>query len=102
MKGSTAENTSHPDQPSDRSSPPNEASDLSKGSNPMAFSGEHQGGSSFESQERAEFAPNLLALAILKQVRDRQKDRRETDPSRTQELIREARDGEMYGHEPGE
>ena len=66
----------------------------------MILSGKNQSGFSSGSQEGAEFAPNLVALAILKQVRDRQKDRPETDPSRTQELIREARDGGMYGHEP--
>jgi hypothetical protein len=47
------------------------------------------------SAEGAQFAPNLVVLAILKPVRDRQKDRRETDPSRTQKLIREARAGGM-------
>jgi hypothetical protein len=44
-------------------------------------------------------APNLVALEILKRVRERQQDRREADPSRTQELIRSARDGRMYGRE---
>ena len=54
------------------------------------------------SAEGTGFAPNLAALAILKQVRDRQKHRRETDASRTQELIREARAGGAYGYEPTE
>ena len=66
------------------------------------ISSEISSGKSFGSTEGAQFAPNLVALAILKQVRDRQKDRRETDPSRTQELIREARAGGMYGYEPTE
>jgi hypothetical protein len=48
----------------------------------------------------AQFPPNLVALTILSQVRERQKDRRETDPSRTLELIREARAGGMHGCEP--
>jgi hypothetical protein len=58
---------------------------------------ESVGRSSGQGQE-VRFAPNLIALTILKQVKERQKDRRETDPSLTQELIREARDGGMYGH----
>jgi hypothetical protein len=41
---------------------------------------------------------NENALAILNEVRERQKDRRETDPSRTLNIIREARSGGMYGH----
>jgi hypothetical protein len=45
------------------------------------------------------FPPNSLALAILQEVRERQKERRETDPSRTEELIREARAGGQYGYE---
>jgi hypothetical protein len=48
------------------------------------------------------FPPNLTALAILKQVKERQKDRRETDPSRTDELIREARAGGVHGYGPTE
>ena len=59
-------------------------------------------GRSTEGEHEIHFAPNLIALKILKQVRDRQNGRRETDPSRTQELIREARDGGMYGRQhPG-
>jgi hypothetical protein len=46
--------------------------------------------------------PNALALAILKEVRERQKGRRTTDPSHTQELIREARSGGVYGYDPTE
>ncbi len=53
-------------------------------------------------EQEPQFPPNLLALSILKQVRDRQEHRRETDPNRTQELIREARAGGMYGCEPDE
>ncbi len=43
--------------------------------------------------ERVEAAPNRAALAVLAQIRERQQGRRETDPSRTQDLIREARAG---------
>lgn len=48
------------------------------------------------------FPPNQSALAILKTVKERQKDRRETDPSRTDELIREARAGGVHGYRPAE
>ena len=48
------------------------------------------------------FPPNSLALAILEEVKERQKDRRETTASRTQELVREARAGGQYGYEPAE
>jgi hypothetical protein len=41
--------------------------------------------------------PNLLALAILQTVRERQQGRKPTDSSRTQEYLREARSGKMYG-----
>jgi hypothetical protein len=46
-------------------------------------------------EEGVRFAPNHFALAILEQVRERQKYRRETDPSHTQDLIRKARAGGM-------
>lgn len=52
---------------------------------------------SSEREGRTEFAPNRTALEILDRIRERQKDRRETDPSRTDELIREARAGGAYG-----
>ena len=68
----------------------------------MISSSENPSNTSSGREKEVQFAPNLVALAILKQVRDRQKDRRETDPSRTQELIREARAWGMYGHEPTE
>ncbi len=64
------------------------------------ISTESQSDPSSGTPEGGRFAPNLVALAILKQVRDRQKDSRETDPSQTQELIREARAEGMYGNEP--
>lgn len=57
-----------------------------------AGSGERDGGT--------RFPPNSLALEILAEVKERQKDRRETDASRTEELIREARAGERCGFEP--
>ncbi len=68
----------------------------------MISSSENPSNTSSGREKVAQLAPNLVALAILKQVRDRQKDRRETDPCRTQELVREARAGGMYGHEPTE
>jgi len=68
----------------------------------MISSSENPSDDSSRREKKNQFAPNLVALAILKQVRDRQKDRRETDPSRTQELIREARAGGMDGHETSE
>ncbi len=54
--------------------------------------------SSSGGENEPRFPPNLTALAILKQVKERQKDRRETDPSRTDELIREARAGGVHGY----
>jgi hypothetical protein len=59
-------------------------------------------GDAFDGNNEFEFPPNLTALAILKQVKERQKDRRETDPSRTDELIREARAGGVHGYGPTE
>jgi hypothetical protein len=64
--------------------------------------GRNSNSSSTGRGEGVQFAPNRVALTILEQVRERQKDRRETDPSRTQDLIREARAGGMYGHGPTE
>lgn len=58
-----------------------------------------QGGSSVV-ENKPMFPPNQAALSILKTVRERQKGRRETDPSRTDELIREARAGELHGYGP--
>jgi hypothetical protein len=57
---------------------------------------------SLESDGGTRFPPNSLALAILEEVKARQKDRRETDASRTEELVREARAGGQYGYEPVE
>jgi putative addiction module CopG family antidote len=42
--------------------------------------------------------PNATALAILQAVMERQRDRSASDSSRTQDYIREARSGGMYGH----
>ena len=58
--------------------------------------------SSSGGENEPKFPPNLTALAILKQLKERQKDRRETDPSRTDELIREAREGGVHGYGPTE
>ena len=40
--------------------------------------------------------PNEKALAILKAMEERQKDRPCSDPGKSQEFLREARSGEMY------
>jgi hypothetical protein len=42
--------------------------------------------------------PNLLALAILQAVRERQQGRKPSQSSRTQEYLLEARAGKMYGN----
>jgi len=42
--------------------------------------------------------PNLKALAILKEVHDRQRDRLSSRSDRTQDYLREARSGGMYGN----
>jgi hypothetical protein len=44
------------------------------------------------------YPPNTLALTILQTVRERQQGRNPSPSSRTQEYIREARSGGMYGH----
>jgi hypothetical protein len=46
----------------------------------------------------ATYPPNTLALAILQMVRERQQPCHPTPSSRTQEYIREARSGGMYGY----
>jgi hypothetical protein len=43
-------------------------------------------------------APNQRALAILKEVHDRQQDQLSSRSDRTQHYLREARSGGMYGH----
>ena len=94
---------SHSDPPSDRSDRvPDGAGYPSKESNSMVPLSESPGDRSSGGEGRGHFPPNLVALAILEHVRERQKDRRETDPSRTQELIREARARGVHGYEPTE
>jgi hypothetical protein len=44
--------------------------------------------------------PNTRLLAALEEVRILREGRREGDGGRTQDLIREARAGAMYGHPP--
>jgi len=44
--------------------------------------------------------PNKQMLDILRDIAERQKGRRYTSGEDTQELIRQARDGGMYGLEP--
>lgn len=46
--------------------------------------------------------PNLKALAALKEIAERQKDRPYTDGSDTLRLLREGRDGAMYGYDSAE
>jgi hypothetical protein len=46
-------------------------------------------------------APNLRALAILNQLHDRQRDRLSSRSDRTQEYLREARSGGMFGNGDG-
>jgi hypothetical protein len=75
--------------PTNASDPETWFSEAANGDSPMEDSG-------------SRFPPNALALAILAAVKERQKDRRETDASRTQELIREARAGGQYGYEPAD
>ena len=43
--------------------------------------------------------PNLKMLEIMKKVKEKQKDMRFTDGSKTQEMLRAARDGGMFGGE---
>jgi hypothetical protein len=45
-----------------------------------------------------EHPPNVLALTILQSVRERQQGRKPSQSSRTQEYLREARSGGMYGN----
>lgn len=44
--------------------------------------------------------PNELALAALREIAERQKDRPYTDGSDTMRLLREARNGAMYDLDP--
>jgi hypothetical protein len=66
----------------------------------MVPSSESTSDRSSADEGRAQFPPNLVALTILSQVRERQKVRRETDPSRTSELIREVRAGGCMAANP--
>jgi len=50
------------------------------------------------SSEVTAHAPNLRALAILKEVHDRQRDRLSSRSDKTQHYLREARSGGMYGN----
>jgi hypothetical protein len=49
----------------------------------------------------ATYPPNTLALAILQTVRERQLRRDPSPSGKTQDYIREARSGGMYGHDDG-
>lgn len=81
---------------------PDGGSSPTNASNPETWFSEAANGGSLMEDGGSQFPPNALALAILAEVKERQKDRRETDASRTQELIREARAGGQYGYEPAE
>ena len=52
--------------------------------------------------EDAKPQPNRKALEIMKKVKELQKDMRFTDGSKTQEILRAARSGEMFGGELNE
>ncbi len=54
------------------------------------------------SEQKPAPTPNQKALAALRQIAENQKDRPYSDGSDTQQLIREARDGAMYGYDPNE
>ena len=43
-------------------------------------------------------SPNVTALAILQAVKRRREGRSASDSTRTQDYLREARSGKMYGH----
>ncbi len=77
--------------PGDFGDPSNESNPMNPSETPVSIS--------TGKGEVAQFPPNLVALAILRQVRDRQNNRRETDSGRTQELIREARAGGVHGYD---
>lgn len=81
---------------------PNEGVSPVNASDPESWSSESANTGSLERDGSTRFPPNSLALAILAEVKERQKDRRETDASRTEELVREARAGGQYGYEPTE
>ena len=48
------------------------------------------------------FPPNRQALAMLRDLAALQQGMRESDGSQTDRLLREARAGGLYGHEPTE
>ena len=99
--GSNPKNSSGSDCPADHGSNPHEAGAASNPGKPATPPPSASGGPTGGENE-PRFPPNLAALAILMQVKERQKDRRETDPGRTDEIIREARAGGVYGYGPTE
>ena len=46
--------------------------------------------------------PNWKAMEIMRQIEERQKGMRLTDGSKTQEILRRGRAGEMFGYESDE
>ncbi len=57
--------------------------------------------SAAESAHQGGHTPNLQGLAILHEVHRRQQNRVGSDSSKTQEYLREARSGGMYGYDDG-
>jgi hypothetical protein len=53
-------------------------------------------------EESFRFPPNEKGLAIMREIAERQKNRPHTDGSNTMKLLREARAGAMYDHDPTE
>ena len=50
--------------------------------------------------EQTAVKPNYELLELLERTRERQKDMPETSGERTQEFLRQARDGGMFGYDP--
>jgi len=71
------------------------ASDDNDQSNEVAGGVDDLGGGS---PEVTAHTSNLRALAILKEVHERQRDRLSSQSDRTQDYLREARSGGMYGN----
>jgi len=58
----------------------------------------HPGDGGHDQINIAVHSPNVSALAILQAVRKRQEGRSVSNSTRTQDYLREARSGGMYGH----
>jgi hypothetical protein len=53
-----------------------------------------------KASEATAFPPNIQVLEVLKAVRERQQSRKPSDPAGSQDYLREARSGGMYGFGP--